>query len=39
MLETVKDYLKTHLESLDDVEYLKIVYTLDVDDIIKSIKE
>lgn len=39
MLETVKDYLKTHLESLDDVEYLKIVYTLDVEDIIKSIKE
>lgn len=39
MLETVKDYLKTHLESLDDVEYLKIVYTLDVKDIIKSIKE
>lgn len=39
MLETVKDYLKTHIESLDDVEYLKIVYTLDVEDIIKSIKE
>lgn len=39
MLETVKDYLKTHLESLEDVEYLKIVYTLDVEDIIKSIKE
>ncbi len=39
MLETIKDYLKTHLESLDDVEYLKIVYTLDVEDIIKSIKE
>ena len=39
MLETVKDYLKTHLESLDDIEYLKIVYTLDVEDIIKSIKE
>ena len=39
MLETVKNYLKTHLESLDDVEYLKIVYTLDVEDIIKSIKE
>lgn len=39
MLETVKDYLKTHLDSLEDVEYLKIVYTLDVEDIIKSIKE
>lgn len=39
MLETVKEYLKTHLDSLDDVEYLKIVYTLDVNDIIKSIKE
>lgn len=39
MLETIKDYLKTHLDSLDDVEYLKIVYTLDVNDIIKSIKE
>ena len=39
MLETVKDYLRTHVESLEDVEYLKIVYTLDVEDIIKSIKE
>lgn len=39
MLDTVKDYLKKNLDSVEEVEYLKVIYTLDVDEIIKSIKE
>lgn len=39
MLDTVKNYLKKNLDSVEEIEYLKVIYTLDVDEIIKSIKE